>query len=78
MAAISLLQQRAIADGIPLNGQLHQALESHHRIQQAKQSITARLSISPEDAFRLLRDAARHSRQRVRQGRRLGESWWGC
>ncbi|MFH8464933.1 GAF and ANTAR domain-containing protein [Streptomyces sp. NPDC017991] len=63
MAGISLLQQRAIAEGVTLNGQLHRALESHHRIQQAKGFITARLSIGPEEAFRLLRDMARHRRQ---------------
>ncbi|MFJ2264017.1 GAF and ANTAR domain-containing protein [Streptomyces sp. NPDC087844] len=63
MAGISLLQQRAIAEGVTLNGQLHRALESHHRIQQAKGFITARLSIDPEEAFRLLRDTARHRRQ---------------
>ena len=63
MATISLLQQRAIATGVSLNGHLHQALESHHRIQQAKGFITARLSIDAEEAFTLLRDTARHRQQ---------------
>ncbi|MFI5888460.1 GAF and ANTAR domain-containing protein [Streptomyces sp. NPDC051554] len=63
IAAISLLQQRAIAQGVTLNGQLHRALESHHRIQQAKGFITARLSLGPEEAFGLLRDTARRRRQ---------------
>ncbi|WP_447038641.1 GAF and ANTAR domain-containing protein [Streptomyces sp. DSM 118878] len=63
MAAIGLLQQRAIAEGVKLNGQLHRALESHHRIQQAKGFMKARLSIGPEEAFRLLRDTARHRQQ---------------
>lgn len=63
VAAISLLQQRAIAQGVTLNGQLHRALESRHHIQQAKGFITARLSISSEEAFKLLRATARHRRQ---------------
>ncbi|MEV6513751.1 GAF and ANTAR domain-containing protein [Streptomyces sp. NPDC051642] len=63
MATIGLLQQRAISTGVSLNGQLHRALESHRQIQQAKGFISARLSIGPEAAFRLLHDTSRRRQQ---------------
>ena len=62
-AAIAVLQQRALRRNIQTTAQLQHALDSRVLIEQAKGAVAARLGITPEAAFGLLRGfARRHSR----------------
>jgi AmiR/NasT family two-component response regulator len=47
------------------NRQLEQALQSRVVIEQAKGMLAERLSLAPDEAFELLRRAARNHRMRV-------------
>ena len=48
------------------NAQLQHALESRVVIEQAKGVLAERLAVSPDEAFELLRSAARSNRLRLR------------
>ncbi len=62
-AAIAVLQQRALRQSIQTTAQLQRALDSRVLIEQAKGAVAARLGITPEAAYGLLRGfARRHSR----------------
>jgi len=62
-AAIAVLQQRALRRSAQTAAQLQHALDSRVLIEQAKGAVAARLGITPEAAFGLLRGfARRHSR----------------
>jgi GAF domain-containing protein len=67
VATIGLLQQRAIHRRDTVAEQLQTALNSRVLIEQAKGVIAERLQLSVDDAFALLRGAAR------RQNRRLSD-----
>ena len=49
------------------NRQLEQALESRVLIEQAKGVLAERLGIPPQDAFELMRSAARRTRVTIRE-----------
>jgi GAF domain-containing protein len=62
-AAIAVLQQRALRRSTQTTAQLQRALDSRVLIEQAKGAVAARLGITPEAAFGLLRGfARRHNR----------------
>jgi hypothetical protein len=63
-ATIGILHQRIIRHGEIVGGQLQLALNSRIVIEQAKGVLAERLQISPDDAFEVLRGAAR-SRNRL-------------
>ncbi len=67
VAAIGLLQERAIRRGELLTEQLQGALNSRIVIEQAKGAVAQAHGISVDEAFRLIRSFAR------RNNRRLGE-----
>ena len=58
-AAIAVLQQRALRRSTQTTAQLQHALDSRVLIEQAKGAVAARLGVTPEAAFGLLRGFAR-------------------
>lgn len=67
VAAIALIQERAIARGGVLTEQLQAALNSRVIIEQAKGAIAQAHRMSVDDAFKMMRAFARSN------NRRLGE-----
>ena len=65
VAAIGLLQQRALLREQTLTDQLQNALESRVIIEQAKGVIIRALNVSPDTAFNLIRSYARRRNTRV-------------
>jgi hypothetical protein len=65
VAVIGLLQERAIHRGEVLTGQLQAALNSRVIIEQAKGIIAQARGVSPDDAFKLVRDFARRNNRRL-------------
>jgi GAF domain-containing protein len=64
VAAIGLLQERAISRGEVLTGQLQNALNSRIVIEQAKGAVAQAMNVSVDEAFDTLRAyARRHSRR---------------
>ena len=64
MAAIALIQERALREHSLLTGQLQAALNSRVVIEQAKGMLSEYLSVTVSDAFELLRKYAReHNRK---------------
>ena len=64
MAAIGLIQERALRERNLLTGQLQAALNSRVIIEQAKGMLAEYLTITVDDAFTLLRSYARdHNRK---------------
>jgi GAF domain-containing protein len=59
-ATIGILQQRMLSRAESLAGQLQAALSSRVLIEQAKGVLAERLKVSPDDAFNILRSAARN------------------
>ena len=67
IAAIGILQERALQEGHAVLTQLQAALESRIVIEQAKGIIAQGVKISVDDAFTLLRAYARNHNRRLRQ-----------
>ncbi|MGC9543491.1 GAF and ANTAR domain-containing protein [Streptomyces sp. UG1] len=65
MAAISILQQRALRDSAALAVQLRGALSSRVVIEQAKGVLAQRRGVSVQDAFEQIRGHARHHQRRL-------------
>lgn len=65
VAAIGLLQQRAISRGEVLTEQLQGALNSRIVIEQAKGAIAQARGISVDEAFTIIRGHARRTNQRL-------------
>ena len=65
VATIGLLQQRAIHRRDTLTEQLQTALESRVLIEQAKGVLAERLHLDMDEAFGLLRNAARNNNRRL-------------
>ncbi|WP_426504323.1 GAF and ANTAR domain-containing protein [Dactylosporangium sp. McL0621] len=65
VATIGLLQQRAIRSGNILTEQLQTALNSRVLIEQAKGVLAERLRVDLDQAFALLRHAARNRNRRL-------------
>ncbi|GGL64575.1 transcriptional regulator [Streptomyces fumigatiscleroticus] len=65
VAAIGLLQQRAVDRHATVAAQLHTALESRIVIEQAKGALAQRHGIGVDDAFHRLRQYARSHRRRI-------------
>jgi hypothetical protein len=64
MAAIALIQERALREHHLLTGQLQAALSSRVVIEQAKGMLAEYLTMPVDDAFKLLRSYARdHNRK---------------
>ena len=64
VAAIALIQERALREHSLLTGQLHAALNSRVVIEQAKGMLSEYLKVTVSDAFELLRTYAReHNRK---------------
>jgi hypothetical protein len=78
IAAIALVQERAIRDAQSVVGQLQSALSSRVIIEQAKGVLAARAGIGVDEAFARLRSHAREQNLRLRDvardviGGRLG------
>ena len=67
IAAIGILQERALQEGHAVLTQLQAALESRIVIEQAKGIVAQGAKISIDDAFTLLRAYARNHNRRLRQ-----------
>lgn len=67
VAAIGLLQQRALTDGRMLAEQLQTALQSRVVIEQAKGMISEYLGVSVDEAFDVLRNRARNHNLKLTQ-----------
>jgi len=65
VAAIGLLQQRAVRQAELLAEQLQQALDSRVLLEQAKGVLAERLDLDVSEAFHVLRRAARNSNTRL-------------
>jgi GAF domain-containing protein len=65
MAAIGLIQERALRERNLLTEQLQAALNSRVVIEQAKGKLAERLGVDMDQAFALLRDHARASNRRL-------------
>ncbi|WP_203843364.1 GAF and ANTAR domain-containing protein [Winogradskya humida] len=65
VAAIGLLQQRALLREQTLTDQLQHALESRVIIEQAKGVIIRAYDVSPDEAFTLLRTYSRRNSRRI-------------
>jgi AmiR/NasT family two-component response regulator len=65
VAAIGLIQERAIRRGEILTEQLQGALNSRIVIEQAKGAIAQAHGISVDDAFTLIRNYARRTNRRL-------------
>lgn len=65
VATIGLLQERAVRRGEVLAEQLQSALNSRIVIEQAKGAISQFRNVSVDDAFFMLRDHARRTKQRL-------------
>ena len=65
VAAISLLQERAVRRGEVLSEQLQGALNSRIVIEQAKGALAREQGIAVDEAFMILRQRARTSRRRL-------------
>lgn len=62
-AAVAILQRRELCCTVQAAEQLRHALDSRVLVEQAKGAVAARLGVTPEAAFELLRAfARRHSR----------------
>ena len=66
VAAIAVIQRRAVADVEVVNEQLHVALESRLKIEQAKGMVAQRTGMKPADAFEVMRSHARSTNQRLK------------
>jgi GAF domain-containing protein len=71
VAAIGILQQRALAEAKLRAEQLQHALNSRVVIEQAKGVIAERLGIDPEEAFERLRRHARNNQRRLHDSARM-------
>jgi GAF domain-containing protein len=65
VATIGILQERAVRRGEVLAEQLQSALNSRIVIEQAKGAIAQHRNVSVDDAFLMLRDHARRTKQRL-------------
>jgi GAF domain-containing protein len=65
VAVIGLLQERAIRRGEVLTGQLQGALNSRIVIEQAKGIVAQAQGVSPDEAFKLIRNFARNRNRRL-------------
>jgi GAF domain-containing protein len=65
VATIAVVQNRALRDREELARQLQSALDTRVVIEQAKGMVAARLDLSLEEAFELLRSSARGTQRRL-------------